>query len=339
MGSPSESSAQNARTYGDNPVELDSEFVLDLRADRYFPSEGSAQPSSEAAKKKPLPIAQRRTKSAEPEVHQVSYEHALRHLRRHNGSPESRVRPIGAQSDESNQTFTEHGSSNTHSSSTGPSARSRTQPANSTPIGTSVPEAEGMPGLIPEPTQGTRSDRSKRENVTPPAGTRRPAKGKRTSEFAARNRAAVKSRSLAEHKEAPEERPSIASAEQQALELLSQNLTADHRRSTVSIRLNEAEVEQLRMRATESGLSVSAYMRSCVLEAEQLRSQVKQALALMLVRTASNSSVQAASPHPPQLANLDSAHNSRGPLTGVSRVVRRSATFLLGRWFPSRRRN
>jgi hypothetical protein len=51
------------------------------------------------------------------------------------------------------------------------------------------------------------------------------------------------------------------------------------RQSIVSIRLNAVESQQLRQRAAESGISVSAYMRSCVLEAEHLRAQVKQALA------------------------------------------------------------
>jgi len=50
------------------------------------------------------------------------------------------------------------------------------------------------------------------------------------------------------------------------------------RRDTVSVRLSENESDQLRQRAAESGLSVSAYMRSCVLEADHLRAQVKLAL-------------------------------------------------------------
>ena len=64
-----------------------------------------------------------------------------------------------------------------------------------------------------------------------------------------------------------------------------EELRLEHRTSTISVRLNEAEFATLRLRAMESGISVSAYMRSCVLEAEQLRAQVKQALHVM--RTAS----------------------------------------------------
>jgi len=47
----------------------------------------------------------------------------------------------------------------------------------------------------------------------------------------------------------------------------------------VTIRLSEAECARLRRRATEAGLTVSAYLRSCALEADKLRAQVKAALA------------------------------------------------------------
>lgn len=53
---------------------------------------------------------------------------------------------------------------------------------------------------------------------------------------------------------------------------------------TISVRLNEAEARMLRGRASESELSVSDYLRSCVLEADQLRMQVKQVLAEMRTR-------------------------------------------------------
>ena len=53
------------------------------------------------------------------------------------------------------------------------------------------------------------------------------------------------------------------------------------RRSVVSIRLNEEEMTLLRQRAVESGISISEYVRSCVVEAEMLRVQVKQVVADM----------------------------------------------------------
>jgi hypothetical protein len=49
--------------------------------------------------------------------------------------------------------------------------------------------------------------------------------------------------------------------------------------ASVTIRLSESESAQLRTRAAESGLTVSAYLRSCTFEAEALRAQVKEALA------------------------------------------------------------
>lgn len=49
--------------------------------------------------------------------------------------------------------------------------------------------------------------------------------------------------------------------------------------ASVTIRMSQAECEQLRQRAAEAGLTISAYLRSCTFEAEALRAQVKQTLA------------------------------------------------------------
>jgi predicted DNA binding CopG/RHH family protein len=49
--------------------------------------------------------------------------------------------------------------------------------------------------------------------------------------------------------------------------------------ASVTVRLSEAENVRLRKRAAEAGLTISAYLRSCTLEVETLRAQVKQALA------------------------------------------------------------
>lgn len=48
--------------------------------------------------------------------------------------------------------------------------------------------------------------------------------------------------------------------------------------ASITIRLAESEQAQLRSRAAEAGLSVSAYLRSCIFEAESLRAQVKEVL-------------------------------------------------------------
>lgn len=63
--------------------------------------------------------------------------------------------------------------------------------------------------------------------------------------------------------------------------------------ASITIRLSEAECAQLRQRAAEAGLTISAYLRSCTFEAESLRAQVKEALAQM------RSSQLAAAPPPP----------------------------------------
>jgi hypothetical protein len=49
--------------------------------------------------------------------------------------------------------------------------------------------------------------------------------------------------------------------------------------ASITIRMSAAECAQLRQRAAEAGMTVSAYLRSCTFEAEALRAQVKQALA------------------------------------------------------------
>jgi hypothetical protein len=51
------------------------------------------------------------------------------------------------------------------------------------------------------------------------------------------------------------------------------------KRASITIRLTEPECAQLRRRAAEAGITVSAYLRSCALEVESLRTQVKETLA------------------------------------------------------------
>jgi hypothetical protein len=53
------------------------------------------------------------------------------------------------------------------------------------------------------------------------------------------------------------------------------------RKDRVTLRLSRSEVLRLRGRAAESGLTVSAYLRTCILEVESLRAQVKDALVRM----------------------------------------------------------
>jgi predicted DNA binding CopG/RHH family protein len=122
------------------------------------------------------------------------------------------------------------------------------------------------------------------------------------------------------------------------------DLQLEHRHAVVSIRLNDAEIERLRQRAAESGISVSAYMRSCVLDAEQLRTQVKQALAEMRASMPSSSQTSALSTalqgeqvsFPSQLPVFFGAES--GGRSAWSKLLLKSATFLLGPWFFFRHR-
>jgi len=51
--------------------------------------------------------------------------------------------------------------------------------------------------------------------------------------------------------------------------------------ASITIRVTESEQAQLHERAVAAQLSISAYLRSCVFEAESLRAQVKEALSQM----------------------------------------------------------
>jgi hypothetical protein len=63
---------------------------------------------------------------------------------------------------------------------------------------------------------------------------------------------------------------------------LSQNLKC----ASITIRLSKTECAQLRKRAAEAGLTVSAYLRSCTFEAESLRALVKDTMSQLKSATA-----------------------------------------------------
>ena len=68
----------------------------------------------------------------------------------------------------------------------------------------------------------------------------------------------------------------------------------DHKSASITIRMSEAECTQLKQRAAEAGMTISAYLRSCIFEAEALRGQVKEALAQL--RAAASASEKPAAP-------------------------------------------
>ena len=49
--------------------------------------------------------------------------------------------------------------------------------------------------------------------------------------------------------------------------------------ASITIRMSAEECAQLRRRAAEAGMTVSAYLRSCTFEAESLRAQVREVVA------------------------------------------------------------
>lgn len=61
---------------------------------------------------------------------------------------------------------------------------------------------------------------------------------------------------------------------------------AERKSASVTVRMSHAECEQLRARAAEAGLTVSAYLRSCAFEVETLRAQVKETVASLRAASA-----------------------------------------------------
>ena len=119
-----------------------------------------------------------------------------------------------------------------------------------------------------------------------------------------------------------------------SLEVMRRDSTLEQRHAVVSIRVNDMEFDRLRLRAAESGLSVSAYMRSCVLDAEHLRAQVKQALAEM--RSSIHLAQASPSVAPIAILNRENNMTSGGLWT---RFLWRSATFFLGPLMAFRHRS
>ena len=77
---------------------------------------------------------------------------------------------------------------------------------------------------------------------------------------------------------APAQEAAATGARGQSFRFSTPGTDAEKRLSSVTLRLNRAECAQLKQRAAEAGLTLSAYVRACVFEAETLRAQVKQAL-------------------------------------------------------------
>jgi predicted DNA binding CopG/RHH family protein len=74
--------------------------------------------------------------------------------------------------------------------------------------------------------------------------------------------------------------------------------------ASITIRMSKAECAQLHERAAEAGLTVSAYLRSCTLEAESLRAMVKDALAQLRSETIQTKAATPATPSRSLLGRL-----------------------------------
>jgi hypothetical protein len=139
----------------------------------------------------------------------------------------------------------------------------------------------------------------------------------------------IKSQLKAKPKARPSQRKALAKLDRSNMLLDIGNRTAQ-RRAIVSLRMTDDELLKLKDRAAESGISVSAYMRSCILDADQLRSQVRQALAEM--RAISSR------PEPSDLPALASPEGKdAGKANGWPGLLLRSAAFLLGPFLSLRR--
>jgi hypothetical protein len=68
----------------------------------------------------------------------------------------------------------------------------------------------------------------------------------------------------------------------------------DPKSASITIRMSQAECTQLKQRAAQAGMTISAYLRSCTVEAETLRGQVKQALSQL--RAAASADKKPAAP-------------------------------------------
>ena len=79
---------------------------------------------------------------------------------------------------------------------------------------------------------------------------------------------------------------------------LSNSLEARRKSASITIRLSPSECAQLHGRAAAAELTVSAYLRSCVFEAESLRAQVKEALAQLRPADLLGAATAASSPAP-----------------------------------------
>ncbi len=371
--------ASSANSQADSQVNLDSSFISG-------PGAGTA--SLLGTRRRTLaPVAEAKSSGSKADSMPLSYEKALRlHARRNlvadtdlRNSIEVDEAPTRRTSPAKNQAINQALIQDRETTSTrrrtrrpqAASARARSQVDASTPAKlpsdsrTAARKNSSARPEAPSAAQSSVRSRAKQPSAVSSStllskAARSPAKaakahktlslGKSTKNAGAATELKAQSGRLSRTTQAKTADPLLRPKELQ-LELQHGNLQLEHRHAVVSIRLNDAEIERLRLRAAESGISVSAYMRSCVLDAEHLRAQVKQALAEMrasIQPIALPNNPTGPTPLPPRFAmlsgtgsgmepDIDSNMDAGGD-SGWSRLLWKSATFLLGPWFFFRNR-
>jgi len=83
--------------------------------------------------------------------------------------------------------------------------------------------------------------------------------------------------------------------------MLASTALAPVKNASITIRMSADDCEQLRSRAAEADMNVSAYLRSCIFEVESLRAQVKDAVAQMRLQ---------APPAPPEEVLAPAIHSA-----------------------------
>ncbi len=124
-----------------------------------------------------------------------------------------------------------------------------------------------------------------------------------------------------------EKPPASVRISEWAAETKNPALEASRKAASITIRLTQAECDQVHERAAAAGLTASAYLRSCLFEAETLRAQVKEALDQFRTAGPAGGTVSGPASGP---ANGKKPVRSEGQASDAEHSARRS--WLRSRW-------
>lgn len=91
---------------------------------------------------------------------------------------------------------------------------------------------------------------------------------------------------------APASAPAMMAAPEAVDDSDAHRLERELKVASVTIRLSQQEAAQLHKRATQAGMTVSAYLRSCTFEVETLRAMVKETMAQLKAATDAQEQMQ-----------------------------------------------